>query len=456
AAYNGDVERVKQLIAKGADVNAKRTNGKTPLLRAASRGHLDVVKVLLENGAKVDVGGGKYTPLFHPIWDKNIDIEMVRTLIASGADVNAHPKDEKTTPLFYAVFYNRPQVARILIEAGADVNTRTEDGLTPLHIALRRANAEMARQFAGTGVKVPALHNAVLEGDLTKVKGLIESATDVDTPDEFGWTPTCWAVSTGQEEVAKYLLNQGADVSAKIENGRTLLHQASRTGLLEVVKSLIAKGAEVDAKCEVGATALQYAALSGREAVVKLLIANGATINFTAKDGTHPLGDAARSGHKDVVKLLLASGAQVNLQPEDKMRCGTALHAAAAGAHSTIIDILIAHGADVNAVYKGGTPLNLAANYLDSRTSATENRRAQIVQKLLDYGADIDAKHPRSGATPLYDAIDLGRWRTAEVLITAGADVNAANNEGKTPLSHAKGWGRNDITELLRKHGAKE
>jgi len=456
AAYNGDVERVKQLIEEGADVNARGIKGKTPLLRAASVGHLDVVKVLLENGADVDVGGGKYTPLFHPIWDDNIDIEMVRTLIASGADVNAHPKEENTTPLFYAVYYGRPHVARILIEARADVNARTEDGLTPLHVALRRANAEMARQFAGTGVKIPSFHNAVLEGDLARVKELVESGTNVDTPDEFGWTPICWAVSVGQEEVAKYLLNQDADVSVKIEKGRTILHQASRAGLVEIVKSLIDKGAEVDAKCEVGATALQYAALSGREAVVKLLIANGASINFTAKDGTHPLGDAARSGHENVVKLLLASGAQVNLQPEDKMQCGTALHAAAAGAHSTIIDILIAHGADVNAVYKGGTPLTLAVNSFDSRTRAIDIRRSQIVQKLLKYGADIDAKHPRSGATPLYDALYLGRYRTAEVLIAAGADVNATNKEGRTLLALAKQAGQTEIVELLLKHGAKE
>jgi len=453
AAIDGDIEQVRLLISKGADVNKTGAIGWTPLLGAVNEGHVQVVKLLLENGADVDVGDGWYTPLYYPIWDDNIDIEMIKTLISSGADVNTHPKEESNTPLFYAVLYRRPDIAKILIEAGADVNAEIKEGLTPLRIALQNADADMVKQFVGTGIRIPVFHKAILEGNLTKVKQLFEDGMDVDTPDKFGWTPAYWAVSAGQKEVTVYLLSQAIDINAKTQDGHTLLHQASKAGMLEMVASLIAKGAEVDAKSDDGSTPLQNAARAGQEAVVRLLIAKGADVNTASNDGRHPLGDAALAGHEAIVKLLLANGAKVNLGAEGR---GSAVHAAAFGGHSSILDIVIANGADVNTVSRNGTPLHQAASPLGSNTKAMDNRSARMVEKLLTHGAEVDAKHPRQGSTPLYGAVTRGRYRTAEVLIAAGANVNATDNEGKTLLSLAKEAGHAEIIELLLKHGAKD
>ncbi|MFC1603640.1 ankyrin repeat domain-containing protein [Planctomycetota bacterium] len=453
AAANGDIEQVKNLIAQGADVNKPGAIGWTPLLGAVNEGHVQVVKLLLENGANVDVGDGWYTPLYYPIWDDNIEIEMVKTLISGGADVNTNPKEGDFRPLAYAVWYKRPDIAKILIEAGADVNTKIKDGLTPLHVALQNADADMVKQFIGTGIKIPVFNKAILKGNLTKVKQLVEDGMNVDTPDELGWTATYWAVSAGQMEMAGYLLNQGIDVNAKTRDGHTLLHQASRAGMVEIVKSLIAKGADVDAKADEGSTPLQDAAGAGQEAVVRLLIAKGADVNTTSKDGKHSLGDAALAGHEAIIRLLLANGAKVNLRAEGR---GSAVHAAAFGGHNSILDIIISNGADVNTVSRNGTPLHLAASPLGSNTKAMDNRSAQMVEKLIARGANVDAKHPQKGSTPLYGAVARGRYRTSEVLIAAGANVNATDNEGKTLLSLAKEAGRAEIVELLRKHGAKE
>ena len=456
AAANGDIEQVKNLIAQGADVNAEVAIGWSPLLAAVDEGHTQVVKVLLEHGAKVDDGHGWYTPLYYAI--KNGHKEIVKTLISGGADVNTSPHEDHRqgySPLLYAIFYSHPDIAKTLIDAGADVNAEDEDGWTPLRIALRRA-PNVAKQFIGTGVKISAFHNAILEGDLAKVKQLVESGMDIDAPDKFGWTLTYWALSAGQKEVAEYLLSQGADVTAKTDDGRTLLHKASTS--VEIVKSLIAKGVEVDARCDAGATPLHYAATSGQEAVVKLLIANGAAVNITAINGTQPLGDAAVAGDVAMVKLLLASGAKVNLQPEDKLMCGTALHAAANGGHSDIVDLLIAHGANVNAVYRNGTPLHEAAGFRRGSNTRREmdKRSVELVEKLLAHGANVNAKSPSRGHTPLHQAARSGRYKLAECLIAAGADISATDKEGHTPLWYAKDKDRTEIVELLRKHGAKE
>jgi len=451
AASSGHEEIARLLIAHGADVNASMVNDSwTPLLDAANAGHAQVVKVLLENGAKVDVGDSYgYTPLYYAIWSD--DEEAVRMLIAAGADVNTCPKGDYH-PLFYAVWQSHEGIVKAIIDAGANVNAEyeNEDGWTALHYALDETDTDIARLFVGTGVNIPVFHNAVLEGDLEKVRQLVESGTDVDTKDELGWTAAFWALSAGQKEVFAYLLSQGADVSIKTNSSLTLMHQASKAGDTAIIKQLIAKGADVSVKNKGGETPLQCAASQGHMEVVKLLVAKGADVNATSKSGKHAIGDAALAGHENVVKLLIANGAEVNLHAEDR---GTALHAAAQGGHSTIIDLLIANGADVNIYSTNGTPLHLAAR---CRPNVKDEICAEIVEKLLAKGANVNSKNPQQGRTPLHIAATRGRCKAAELLVAAGADVNAQDNLGSTPLGNAKQRGRMEVAELLRRHGATE
>lgn len=450
AAQKGHEQIARLLIARGADVNANMADTSwTPLLEAACHGHTKLVKLLLEKGAKVDVGDDYgYTPLYYAIWSN--DEESVRMLIAAGADVDKRPSQrDPYNPLFYAVWMDDANLVKAFIDAGADVNYKDKDGWTPLHYATAAVGVDAAKLFVGTGVSIPDLHKAAFEGNLDKVRQLIESGTEVDTRDELGWTASFWALSAGHKDVFQYLLNKGADITAKTNGGRTLLHQASRAGFTEIVKQLITKGADVNVKDKDGETPLQHAASEGHKEVVKLLVARGADINVAAKNGRHPLGDAALAGHEDVVKLLIAGGAQVNLTE----RRGTALHAAAFAGHSKIVDLLIANGADVNSNALYGTPLHLA---LRSRLKVTNDTAAQIVEKLLDKGADVNAKDLRHGRSPLHLAADHGRRNAAELLIAAGADVSAKDKEGHTPLWYAKRKDRTETAELLRRHGAVE
>ena len=73
----------------------------------------------------------------------------------------------------------------------------------------------MVSQFVGTGINISAFHNAILKGDLAKVKQLVEGGMQVDAPDKFGWTAAYWALSADRKEVAEYLLSQGANIAAK-------------------------------------------------------------------------------------------------------------------------------------------------------------------------------------------------------------------------------------------------
>ncbi|OHB65020.1 MAG: hypothetical protein A2Y76_09445 [Planctomycetes bacterium RBG_13_60_9] len=464
AARRGRKEVCQLLVANGADVNAALKSGRHPLGDATLRGHEEVVKLLLANGADVNLNANNYGVALqaaacygHPA--------LVDILIAAGADVNANTRNG--TPLHLAARAGKGvddetvvQIMKKLLDHSADVHaTDKQSGCTPLHIASQKGRAEAARLLIAAGADVNAKDNqgrtplSYAEGryecrkvaELLRKHGAKEEDTD-SAAETSKTTPEALARAAAAGDVGRVeeLIAQGADVNAKGTTGWT--------GLTEIVKALIAKGAEVDAKCDTGETPLQYAAASGQEAVAGLLIAHGANANVVAKDGTHPLGDAALYGHEDVVKLLIASGANVHLGAQGR---GSALHAAAFGGHVSILDILIANGADVNRVSKNGTPLHQAASPLGSNTRAMDIRSAQTVKELLAHGATVDAKHPGKGSTPLYGAVARGRYRTAEVLIAAGANVNAKENEGKTLLALAKEGGRTRIAELLRQHGAK-
>ena len=455
AAGAGNEEIARLLIAEGADVNASIGDEPwTPLCDAAERGRAKVVKLLLEKGAKIDVGDSYgYTPLYYAIWSKNI--ESVKMLIAAGADVNKRVnEDDEYNAFFEAVWMNNPDLIKIFINAGANVNYKA-DGETPVYFAITQSDPNVARVFIGTPIDIPVLQKAAFEGNMDKVKELVESGKDINTKDETGRTAAYWALSAGQKDVFEYLLNNGAEITIQANDGLTLFHQACITGFTEIAEQLISKGAEVDAKGNDGRTPLQFASLLGHTDIVKLLINKGANVNNVSNNGRHPLGDASLAGHEDIVRLLIDNGAQVNLHTENS---GIALHAAATAGRSSILDLLIVKGADVNMNSRNGTPLHVAAR---PRARVSDQTCAEVVEKLIAKGADVNCRDLRQGRTPLQLAALSGRYKAAELLVAAGAKVNAMDNLGHTPLWYVKGKFIQDeedrrIIEMLQNHGATE
>jgi ankyrin repeat protein/poly(3-hydroxybutyrate) depolymerase len=131
AADRGDIETVKQHLAAGTDVNAKKRYGWTPLYYAASGGDKEITELLIAKGADVDAGDrDNITPLRGAIYDGHI--EIIELLISSGADVNAKTK-RGSTYLHYAANMGQKEIAQLLIAKGVDVNAKDNNrGETPL------------------------------------------------------------------------------------------------------------------------------------------------------------------------------------------------------------------------------------------------------------------------------------------------------------------------------------
>ena len=139
AATEGNIKGIKQLIADGADVNAKNRDGTTPLQTAAIRGHKEFLQLLIANGADVNA--------------KNEDRMTPLHCAAIGTSLNYLSRGGR-----YGV--DHKEIAELLISAGADVNAQDEDGETPVDIAImsnQPQTANLLRKHGGkTGEELKA------------------------------------------------------------------------------------------------------------------------------------------------------------------------------------------------------------------------------------------------------------------------------------------------------------
>lgn len=182
AVQGNEIKKVKDLIGKGASVNARTEFGETPLHLAQSQ---EMAELLLSKGADIHAKDNEFgmTPLF------NAPKEIFKLLISKDADVNVRSK-KGLTPLAWSAYGDDLDRIKLLISKGADINAGDDYLKTPLHIA--------------------ANWNKVRIAEI-----LISKGANVNAKDSSGWTPLHWASFEGGPEVVQLLITKGAEKNAR-------------------------------------------------------------------------------------------------------------------------------------------------------------------------------------------------------------------------------------------------
>ncbi|PNP78495.1 hypothetical protein FNYG_08125 [Fusarium nygamai] len=366
--------------------------GRTPLSWACENGHFGIARVLVErDNQPIEVDRSAYSPLM--LASKNGHIEIARWLINHDAKVNRILKKESA--IWLASSNGHAEVVKLLLDEGADINTR--------------------------GVlETPIICLAIEKGHEEVVKLLLEGKANVQAKNYWNQTPLHFAAQKeGSKAIMQVLLSCGADINAMGDQGRTPLTVAVRHASIDEIGFLIRQGADVTAQDAIGDTCLQQAMFrsQARFEIVELLLVNGAKAD-------------ARNGNGQACLHTLAL--RRNIIPST----------------CDIIQLVTSHGADINAKdYDGNTPLHLVTKY----------GTVEALSTFADQpGLDLNARN-HLGKTPLHDAASLKVPGTGEldILIRKGADINALDNESRTPLDGATERGYEPSIQLLIENGGK-
>ncbi|XP_078658640.1 ankyrin repeat domain-containing protein 17-like isoform X7 [Branchiostoma floridae x Branchiostoma belcheri] len=379
ACAGGYEDVVRILLEAGARIEDHNENGHTPLMEASSAGHVGVARLLLERGAGINTHSNEFKESALTLACYKGHLDMVRFLLEAGAD-QEHKTDEMHTALMEASMDGHVEVARLLLDHGAQVNMPTDSFESPLTLAACGGHVELANLLIERGANLEEVNDegytplmeAAREGHEEMVALLLSQGANINAQtEETQETALTLACCGGFLEVSDFLIKAGADMELGCS---TPLMEAAQEGHLELVKYLIQAGASIHAQTATGDTALTYACENGHTDVADILLQAGAELEHESEGGRTPLMKAARAGHLCTVQFLITRGADVNRATSNNDH--TVLSLACAGGHISVVELLLAHGADPSHKLKDGSTMLI---------ECAKGGHATVASLLMDY-----------------------------------------------------------------------
>lgn len=480
AAAAGDLARVQALIERDPRLVNAQYWYQFPIHMAVREGHADVVQLLLEGGADPGLSNFMYNswdsllgvarlrrhgavekllvramaerfgyhPDFEPLRDalRDLDRERVGRLLAGQPHLARAADTFGSGCIHWAVLTGQLDLVDRLLELGAGIDARRADGQTPLLLSVHgdywyskwvRARDrvpppgdrwEATRYLLARGAEY-TLSVACVLGDIERVRQILrESPQDARRLDSCHANPLTYAAVEGHTPIVRLLLDSGADPNlpeARSPRGRALFAAAAGNHL-ETARVLLEAGADPNAgedSSGVCLTIVVHNHPTGHQAMQQLLREHGAVTPAYAMT-VDQLKETLRTGARDVLY-------------QDQFA-----HELLGRGDAELFELFIEHHADA---VPHLVPTDIWGGNLPD---------AALVQRLLDCGLDPNRAN-WIGRTFLHVAAEKGAVAVAQVLLEAGADLEAVELDGgSTPLGCAVGKGQTEMVRFLLERGA--
>ncbi|XP_071084414.1 ankyrin repeat domain-containing protein 50-like isoform X2 [Haliotis cracherodii] len=284
ACWTGNMAAVRRILSQGqSDIDDEGgLFGRTPVMTAAFDGQVDVVKILVSEGADVSLVDKVGDNILH-FACRGGDVETVKCVLSLHvADINSRGRRSRT-PVIAAAWWEHRDVVEHLVSEGADVSLVDEDGNNILHYACWGGDVETVKF-------VLSLHVA-----------------DINSRGGGSRTPVMAAAWWEHRDVVEHLVSEGADVSLVDEDGNNILHYACWGGNVETVKCVLSLHVvDINSRGGRSQTPVMMAAWRGHRDVVELLVSEGADVSLVDEDGNNTLHWACIGGDVETVKCVLS------------------------------------------------------------------------------------------------------------------------------------------------------
>ncbi len=352
--------------------------------------------------------------------------------------VNA-PLDERGRSALHLAVENNDEVAvQRLLRIGANINAADKQGQTPIFGAVAQKHIHMIELLTSRGAKVShrdqqgrSLSEWAIEtkADSIFLDVLAGYGAPFEPAQKTKRTPLHLAASEGRADLVAGLLLQGIDINARDAEGKTPLHLATAAGHIDTMRALVEAGANAALRDSDIVTPLYIAAEKGNVAAVDYLLTLpevriGINQHAAYQNGYTPVMAAASKNHVAVIEKLAAVGADLNKTDNQNRH---SLFIAVESGQTDAVRKLIALGADVGKDVLSNSNKSSMMHWID------EKHYTEILTLLVEAGANINAVDS-NGQTPLHRACDYTRQDKILPLLQMGAEVNGINKSGQRPI----------------------
>ena len=483
-------EIVETLIQAGAPVNAQNSKGDTPLIICARTEHYEYARPLIEanaeifkmnqageNALKIALSKG-YTAVDNIVLPSNVNQsddnsnsvlmtavslkaspDVLKLILSKGADPNAKNKAQDTA-LHISVRQNYAQQGIVLLDANADIFQYNAVQENPLFLALTakpaplewffRPNVITATDANGDSVVHHAARKNLPEG----ISYLVKKGANIEALNNAGEIPLHTAAKYDATDAIRYLVSAGSSLNAANKNGDIPLQSAVLNGAFKATQMLLAAGSPVNNQNYSGETALHQASKNNSAMIIQLLTAQGAQTEIQDSRGFTPLITAAANDRYDAASELIKAKAVIDTR--DYLG-STPLYHAVSGEYAALIRLFLVNDADIhalNAQELSPFKLSLSKNpqitpefYTDKLINKPDSsgdcvlhilvksgQGQEALTQAIKHGANLDARNSK-GDTPLMLALKKGDLNAAEVLIQKGSSLFVSNADTRNPLS---------------------